>query len=283
MYVFNNQAEGFILDYPSGKLVTTISTSMLVNGTCSDDRGDVFASGLVGSQTATVEEYSYGANSPSASEAVQGWRARACSADGTSGNVAAILETPAGNYSVAVFPGFRGRAELYTYSALPSFVSVGYDGGGDLFLLGTAGGYKYGLAELPKGGGSFGPISLNLGENVVHVRTVQWDGTYLTVEATVKAHGKPKDYPQEIFRLTVSGSKAKVVDAIGFERLTGVALPGTTWIQSNRAIMLSAWPTLNIWGYPLGGRRLKHFPSKIFGGEVYFGTVTVPATRFPRS
>jgi hypothetical protein len=200
-----------------------------------------------------------------------------CSVDNTTGKVAAVVH--GANYAVSVLPNFQGPTKTYTYSKMVWYASVGYDASGNLFLLGNSYGPQsgeYALAELPSGGSSFSPISLDLGESIAHIRTVQWDGTYLTIEATVKTkRAKPKDYPQEVFRLSLSGSSAKVVDTIKFDRLTRIDDFGSSWIQSNLGVMVYALPGVGIWKYPAGGKEVKHLPPRDIG-PVDFATVAMP-------
>ena len=109
-----------------------------------------------------------------------------CSVD-NSGNVAAVLHYDGFAFAVAVLPGFTGQPKLYSDSAIYDFLSVGYDGAGNLFLLGSSvvnGGGTHYLAELPNGGSAFEPLSLNLGSKAAFVRTVQWDGNYVTIQGS---------------------------------------------------------------------------------------------------
>lgn len=278
IYGFSHKRnDAVILDYPGGTVVSTFNPQIDEEAACSDDRGDVFLGGVSGS-TGTILEYPYGATSPSATQTLGGGvGVSSCSVDNTTGNVAAVVH--GADYAVSTLPNFQGPAKTYTYSKMVWYASVGYDASGNLFLLGNSYGPQsgeYALAELPSGGSSFNPISLDLGESIAHIRTVQWDGTYLTIEATVKTKGaKPKDYPQEIFRLSLSGSSAKVVDTIEFHALTGIEPFGSSWIQPNLGAMVYAMPGVRIWKYPAGGKEvLRLLPRDI--GPVDFATIAMP-------
>jgi hypothetical protein len=280
IYAFTNffGPEGVIFDYPSGKLITTFQTPMAAaGGACSDAQGNVFLSGSVlvsGFFVPTIEEYTYGSTSPSASVSlsdVEG-SAESCSVDDTTGNVAAIIYQSIGTDIVAVFPHFQGPPSKYG-TGVQDPLSVGYDSSGNLFLLGFLNSYSvaYGLTELPRGGTGFSRVSLNLGKPVPVVRTVQWDGSYVTIEATYHPkHEKPKTWPQAVYRLSISGSNARVVDTILFAA-SKTEKPGSSWIQSSRNIMLLATGPLGIWKYPLGGKELKKIHLAV--GSTYVATV----------
>ncbi|HXB84176.1 MAG TPA: hypothetical protein VNU22_12575 [Candidatus Acidoferrum sp.] len=277
----SNTEEGtkaVILDYPSGELLASFQPPIEPEGACSDTQGDVYLSGGTISGAASIVEYTYGATSPSASANLPGDVARDCTVDNTTGNVAAITYySHSGQiYSVAVLPKFQSPANIYNYPAMLLFDSVGYDGSGNLFLLGTTSGGNYALAELPSGGSSFEPILLNLGESIAKVRTVQWDGKYLAIEATKVGQGQEKHWPQVIYRLTVSGSKAKVVGTIRFKGLRGVE-SGTSWIQADRNIMVFARGPIPVWGYPGGGKQLAKLRSGIDQG-MHLATVAASSS-----
>ena len=223
IYAFTDYVgpKGVIFDYPSGKLITTFQTPMFAaGGACSDAQGNVFLSGSVlqsGNWVPSIEEYTYGSTSPSASVSIapSSGTAESCSIDETTGDVAAIIHRSAGGSYVAVFPAqFQSPPKTYTDGTIGDPFSVGYDGSGNLFLLGgiKVTGTAYAFAELSNGGSGFNSVSLNLGKRVGFVTTVQWDGTYMTIKATDKSpHPKPRTWPQAIYRLAIAGSNAKVV------------------------------------------------------------------------
>jgi hypothetical protein len=267
---------GVILSYPSGKLVSKFETQLQeALGACSDKRGDVFVSGSGSSGEPEIVEYSYGATSPSGSVTFStGGEARSCSVDGTTSNVAAIIHScGSSDWCVTVLPKFHVPATTYSYPSIAVFESIGYDGSGNLFLLGKQGASSsYALAELRKGAKSFKPISLSLGSNIAQVRTVQWDGHYITIEATYSNGQKAKEWPQANYRLAVSGSTAKVVETIRFAGLHGEGR-GTSWIQPDRNIMVFAdGGKLLIWKYPRGGKVLGRLRNDL-GIHMHYATV----------
>jgi hypothetical protein len=280
IYASNTEegAKAVILDYPSGELLASFQPPIEPEGACSDTQGDVYLSGGTISGVASILKYAYGATSPSASADLPGDVARDCTVDNTTGNVAAIIYYSRSGQidSVAVLPKFQGPANIYNYSAMQLFASVGYDGSGNLFLLGTTSSGNYALAELPSGGSSFEPISLNLGESIAKVRTVQWDGKYITIEATKVGQGRKERWPQVIYRLTISRSGAKVMGTIRFKGLRGVG-SGTSWIQPNRNIMVFARGPIPVWGYPAGGKQLAKLRSGIDQG-MHIATLAAPGS-----
>jgi hypothetical protein len=267
IYAFENEVggHGIVLQYPSGKLISDVYTPLEPLSACADDSGDVFAGGT-GPSAGVIVEYAFGATTPSARVTLgDGEAVRGCSVDAT-GDVATIVRYSAGSYFVAVLPEFQGPGQGYNYSAMAIFVSLTYDGSGNLFLLGTSlTGKEFYLAELPHGGSAFEPISFNLGKHVAQVRTLQWDGTSLTVEATYD-DGRTKSWrwPERIYRFTVSGSSAKLVDIIRFNGLHNLGTFGTSWIQTSRNLVMFASSSRDyygIWKYPIGGKRLKRLRS----------------------
>ncbi len=232
------------------------------------------------------KKYTYGSTSPSASVSIapSSGTAESCSIDETTGDVAAIIHRSAGGSYVAVFPQFQSPPKTYTDGTIGDPFSVGYDGSGNLFLLGgiKVTGTAYAFAELSNGGSGFNSVSLNLGKRVGFVTTVQWDGTYMTIKATDKSpHPKPRTWPQAIYRLAIAGSNAKVV---GKTVLTGPRNNGgPSWIQNNRNIVVVATGHLSIWAYPSGGKVPKELHSGV--GRTNAATVAVSGSddRFRRS
>jgi hypothetical protein len=286
VYAFENLVggQGALFDYPSGKVVTRLQQTFDAAGACSDKKGDVFAAGYGESVEGVLAEYAYGATSPTATfQFSSGGRAFGCSVDSTTGNVAAIIGDEF-SFSVAVVPNFpSGSPKTYTYAGMGELISVGYDDSGNLFLLGVpaSGGGTYALAELPKGGSSFEPISVNLGATIDQVETVQWDGKYLTIEATVNpGHGKPRDFPHAIYRLSVSGSNARVVGKVNLDGLRGdlATSVGGSWIQRDRNIVIFTFKTIRISKYPAGGKEIAHLNPGAKDYPAYAGAVAAPPT-----
>jgi hypothetical protein len=264
IYVFRNElgGTGNIFAYPSGQLVGEASIPVDAEGACADARGDVFVGGANAAGNAEIVEYSYGATAPSASVSVgTNDVARSCSVDALTGNVAVAIRNDPGGFNVVVLPHFTGKPKTY---GLGSIASVAYDGSGDLFVLQTWPNQSYSLQELPNGSTGFQVISLNLGPDVALVRTVQWDGKYLTIEAN-DGGKKFKTWTQVIYRLTVSKAKAKVEQTITLDNSLGVVGSGTSWIQPSLGIIEFSTGSVRIWKYPSG----KGKPQKIRSAGYY--------------
>jgi hypothetical protein len=162
--------KSYVLTYPQGKLIGTIDVGAA--DACTDNAGDVF---LAGDQ---IEEFAHGGTSPIAGLSTPG-APFGCAVDPASGDLAVVFARTGGN-DVAVFPNARGSATLYT-SNLNSYW-CGYDNQGNLFVDGIGQGGAAGLAELAKNAQSFEILSITPHIQGVFNR-VQWDGSYLTVEA----------------------------------------------------------------------------------------------------
>lgn len=248
MYAFGSfsSGNGLIMDYPSGQIENSLTVPFgFPSSTCSDSYGNVFVGGQ-NSSTALpfMVEYAYGATTPSTSLTIgtSAGNIRGCSIDMTTGNVAALIQYDSFTFAVAILPGFTGTPELYTDAGIYQFLSVGYDGKGNLFLGGyNSGKSVYSLAELPTGGSSFGSISLSLPPNATQLKTVQWDGTYVTIEGAYKTKGKPKAWPQAVFQLSISGSQAKVANTIILRRSEPIGSNRIQVVRLYRASTRSCW------------------------------------------
>ncbi len=274
---------GVIYGYPGGNVIDTFQTSLWeAGGACGDDRGDVFLAGSTlhnSEEEATILEYPYGETSSSNSVtfSLESGRqyAYACSVDNSTGNVATAVYTDIGEH-VVVLPDFQDDPTLYSVP-FPVIFSVGYDGSGNLFALGysSVGGH-YAFAELPRGGAAFETVSLDLGAHVWGVRTVQWDGKELTIEAILKSpHAKAEYWPNTVYRLKVSHFRARVLGSTLYDG-RGSLSRGESWIQSNLGIMVLAIGKVRLWNYPEGGQMKRELPQPI--GRTPIGTVAVPAS-----
>jgi hypothetical protein len=273
---------GVIYGYPGGNVIDTFQTSLWeAGGACADDRGDVFLAGGTlhsSEEEATILEYPYGETSSSNSVtfSLESGRqyAYACSVDTSTGNVATAVYTDIGEH-VVVLPDFQDDPTLYSVP-FPVISSVGYDGSGNLFALGysSVGGH-YAFAELPRGGTGFKTVSLDLGAHVYGVRTVQWDGKKLTIEATLKEpHTKAEYWPNIVYRLKVSHFRATVLGSTLYDG-RGLIGGGESWIQSNLGIIVLAIGKIRVGNYPEGGQ-MKKLAQPI--GRTPIGTVAVPAS-----
>lgn len=230
----------YVVPYPGGTLLGKIHRPSF--GACSDASGNVYMTGV-----GSVAEFAYGQTTPFATASVPG-TAYSCSVDPTTNDLAVVVFCASGcGDEVAVFTTLNYSPQLYQTSALTQMTFCGYDAGGNLFVDGYDK-QQFALAELPTGGSTFSPISVD--RSINDPGQVQWDGSYLTIEDT---------YHPIIYQFAISGSTATTV---GSTRLRQIGLrAGQSWIGSGivavpmgmlgkRAIQIGIWP------YPSGGKRL---------------------------
>jgi hypothetical protein len=130
---------------------------------------------VVDSLADDLYEFEYGGKSPIKTLSTGKSEPSGCSVDPASGDVAAAIITGG---DVLVWP--KGGRTPITYSTpLSKTYFVGYDGSGNLFADGLNSADAFGLAELPKGGSSFEPVTLN--QSIQFPGNIQWDGTYLAI------------------------------------------------------------------------------------------------------
>ena len=116
--------------------------------------------------------------------------------------------------------------------------------------------------ELPSGQNSL--LQIKVDRKIVEPGEVQWVAPYVTIGAL---------YYDTIYRLTVSGDKAKVA---GTTKLKGAEVVDS-WIQGTKVvagtiIFTSVPGKVEIWDYPAGGK-----PIKAFGKAQFTNAVTVSA------
>jgi hypothetical protein len=237
--------KSYVLTYPQGKLVGTINVGAF--DSCSDAAGNVF---LAGDQ---IEEFAHGATSPIATFSTPG-SPSGCAVDPASGNLAVVFARTSGN-DVAVFPNASGSPTLYD-SNLSAFW-CGYDNQGNLFVDGE-GQSGASLVELAKSAQSFETLSISPRIEGVFLR-VQWDGSYLTVEAQSN-YKRGTHHAVSINRLTVSGSTANVVGTTQIRTIRKTA--ALSWIDGNKVLVPYGNagkynPNIGYWNYTAGGAPVK--------------------------
>jgi hypothetical protein len=252
--------------YPEGVLEATFDTpnDATASGECADASGNVFVTAYTGASKGSfsgyVFEYEHGATTPSASLSEGPYEPLACSVDLTTGNLAVAnfyynqSQDTAGN--VAVFAGGQGQPSFFTDSAIQTYNSVTYDGEGNLYVLGYAGGTQpYRFAELPAGSGNFTNITV---PTLKRPLRIQWDGQYVAVLGGRIGHGKHS--APIIYRMAMSGSSGTVVGRTKFRGLGDGAGDGF-WIQGNQLVLqdghLHGHERLGIFDYPAGGKPTK--------------------------
>jgi hypothetical protein len=262
MYVAGS-GHSYVASYPGGKSPETISAG--ANSACADKMGNAFLT-----LAASVTEYHNGGTTPIKTFEV-GASTKGCASDPTTGNLAVTFYSSTGD--VAIFANGNSSPTVYQDNIDPYY--CGYDNEGNLFIDGFTLGRsaQFTLTELPKGGSTFETIAIT--PNITkRPGQVQWDGKYITVQAS---YGDVKG--TTIYRLQISGSKATVVGTMSFQGNGHAA--GVSWITDSQVLMTFAQrsdkgtpKSVGVWKYPAGGKRTKvfsDFPTPIG----YLGAVSV--------
>jgi hypothetical protein len=258
LYVGAGANRVFVLAYPEGKLVGSLSISSRPWGLCSDTDGNVFVT-----EDSGVLEYAHGGTNPINTLSAHG--AFSCSWDPSTGNLA-VVERP---FSIAIFKGAKGNPQTYTDTNFFNFNYCAYDDKGNLFVTGEQHGpYTYALAELDTGSGGFTPITLN--ERVDYLDDLQWDGKYLAID---DFYGTGT-----IDRVQVSGSSGtiKATTNLGGAQFYGY----WTWLQNGTFISpiytgYDKNSLMDFWSYPSGGNPKKELPHRVGGRRIWGVTVSV--------
>jgi hypothetical protein len=228
----------YVLGYPGGKLVGTLTGFDGSQGVCSDANGNVFVTTY---STEDVLEYAHGGTQQIAKLPDYGYYPLGCAVDPVTGNLA-VANIEAMNYqsgNVAIYAGAKGKPTDYAAPGVTTDDWVAYDTSGNLYVNGNA------LAEMPYGSQQFTGISL-----AVSGDGIQWDGQYLAlVNPTSKV----------VYRIAVSGSSGTVVGTVNFSGL--FTRLGTNFaLQSGKAVIpfgagnRHEISRLGLFKYPKGGK-----------------------------
>lgn len=244
-----------LLSYPDGAQVGNISLSGLVEGTCSDDQGNVFIT-----NDNVVLEFAHGGTTPIKTLNLPGYAATGCSVDPMTGNLAVVFT--GSNANVAVFPS--GTGSPMTYAAHTVAFACGYDNASNLFVSGYNNSGTN-ISELSNGQSSFQLLTIK--GQLGNPGQIQWDGAQMAFESRTKGNIK-------ILRLRITGTKAKVVGTTHLKSVKGQAFQ--SWIY-NGAVLVPYGnhgqyaKDIGVWTYPGGAiqSRFKGF------GLVSFHGVTV--------
>jgi hypothetical protein len=250
-------------------------------GMCSDEKGNVFVTAYADDGGGYIFEYAHGGITPTqtiheSDYYDQPW---ACSVDPTTGNLAVA------NYNtryyatgdIAIFPNASGQPISYTDSEFSNYISITYDGRGDLFVYGDKIHAVPGFAELPSGSGNL--TNLSVSGLLKSPWAIQWDGAYLAVLGG-RFSGKHSD--PLVYRVAFSGSTGTIVGKQtkfkGLLNLAGRAF----WIQGNTVLLRlgltkALGPEVGVYNYPGGGKPTATIPT---GDALNFAfTVSVQPTR----
>ena len=247
--------KSYVLSYPGGKLVGTISGGAA--GACSDSSGNVFLAGDAG-----IVEYAHGSTVPIATLSIPGSiQTDGCGVDPTTGNLAVTFESLSIAENVAVFQDAQGTPATY-YTDFPTYF-CGYDDQGNLFVDGWNG--NLAISELPKGSG--GVTEITLSPTLTDFPgQVQWDGTYLSIEGREHRRGAT------LYRLTVSGSTGSVIAKTQLRPADKDM--GQSWIRDGQIFIpfgLRDARNVGVWRYPQGGKPKITFPDIPESHSTLFG------------
>jgi len=258
-----NQSYVETYSFPGGAAHGTFTVDGLVEGMCSNSKGDVFVAlaprKRMKSPTGFVEEYAHGGTTPIATLQLPNREIPvACSSDPATGNLAVTAQNSV-NYApaVAIYANASGTPKVYTSRALGAYPQAAYDAAGDLFATSGA---NVGV-ELAAGKDSLKKITLT--QTLGGAQHVQWDGKYWAIESfDTSKHNREKLF-ERIFRVQISGSRAKVVGTSRFDAWPA-SDPGQAWI-ANQTILATPRSSILFWAYPSGGapRKTVHSPHHV--------------------
>ncbi len=234
-----------VYTYPQGALVDSFNDPGVPNAMCTDKFGNIYMAESYGQ---AVSEYAHGGTQPIAT-LKDPHTPFSCSIDEAAKTLAVGNETG----SIAVF-GLGSTSKgptLYTYTGVLGFFFCTYDTAGDLFAAGqTASGGQ--LFELRQGQSTLEPVSMPF--RVDPFAPIQWDGTYLAVQALPKGRSFTYD------RVDVRNFRGKIKG-----RVTLKAAPGggsEFWFQASSVIAAdSRGSDVAWWNYPAGGKPIQTIPN----------------------
>jgi hypothetical protein len=233
----------YVLSYPQGKLVGTLSGLSAPTGLCSDRNGNVFVADY-----GAVVEYAHGGTSPIATLEDPGTYAEDCAVDPETNDLAVVNFTGRnGHGDVIIYPDEKDDPIMYSDPQMADYTACAYDGSGNLFVDGYDG--TVSLAELPKGRGSFINLSVPFGG----LAGMQWDGKYLAIASYYYSS------VGEIFRESVSGSKVTGHGAVVLQagknpvRVVYFALQGKRLLGPSG----TSGSFIGYWKYPKGRQDTK--------------------------
>jgi hypothetical protein len=169
LYVTDGAGSVFVLTYPAGNLVQTLS--VIAAGMCSDSKGNVFMT-QPSAFSSTIFEYAHSGTQPIKILNEPDGGAWGCAVDPATDNLAVANNVFA---TAAVFTNASGTPTIYPMSIQPRYVA--YDDKSNLFAFGFDG-YAT-LAELSDKAGTFQLVRYQKHEFAP--MGVQWDGKHLAL------------------------------------------------------------------------------------------------------
>lgn len=192
MYL-SDEAENVVDEYTA--TLVTLTGFNAPYGECVDARGNTWITNFSGESAA---EYARGGTKPIATLNTNGYSI-GCSV------------SPNGDLAVANFAGANGIGDIQVFkhaSGAPTeysnqedyyFWPPGYDNKGNLFVEAQSYNGGVGVAELPAGGSSLEPVSVN--QTIYYPGSVMWDGKYITL-TDQDAGGNPSSPATTIYQMS---------------------------------------------------------------------------------
>ena len=240
----------YVYSYPAGQFEGRLTGFKATTAPCADGAGDVFVPDFTRSD---VVEYAHGEAVPIATLSDEMYsQPMDCTVDPTTGNLAVanyVGGGPSGAGDVVVYPKARPPYKVYNVLDFGLVGYCSYDSEGNLFADNVPAFSPTALAELPKGRGTFVPISLP--KRAKSSGGLQWDGKYLTISG-----------PSLVYRLQIDGAIAHVAGTVPLTGSNGIAGYSIPNMPNGHAYTRLLGPDFNggnvkIWKYPQGGDAIK--------------------------
>lgn len=235
--------EVYVYSFPGLKFVGYLSGFSLPAGLCSDRRGNVFVTDLLGGK---IVEYEHGGSTPIAI-LIDRHYPQGCSVDPVSGDLAVADYGSSGDRGdLAIFRHARGSPAMYRDRSMISLNNCTYDDRGNLVADGQRNGNEPGLVELAAGARRLKVIAFDHSFNADG--SLQWDGRYVTLMGNA---------PKQIYRISIAASGARLV---GRTTLASIKYAFAFWLEGDTLIMTYVPPhtrvkytAAGLWKYPAGG------------------------------
>jgi DNA-binding beta-propeller fold protein YncE len=197
LYVTDQDQAVYILSYPEGEMVGTLSGVNGAQGVCSDGSGHVFVTAF---NSESVFEFAHAGTTPIRKLEDFGYYPIGCAIDPLTGNLAVANygNMSGGGGSVAIYAGAQGKPVYYPAIGFLGLDWCSYDSHGNL-LVGAA---YHGFAELPAGSQSFVSITATVSGEGIH-----WDGKHFAVVNPLA---------RRIYRLKIFHGTASVTSTLDF-------------------------------------------------------------------
>jgi DNA-binding beta-propeller fold protein YncE len=233
----------YVLAYPGGKLVGTLTGFQGPDGECVDGAGNVW---ITNTLHAELLEYAHGGTSPIAKLKDPGEYPVGCAIDPTTGNLAVTNIYGAGSPALTagnlfIYEKAKGKPDGPYYDSLMYYMYFcGYDDQGNLFLDGESYGGQFRLAEVPAKSNTFTDISVD--QSLGQPGGVQWDGQHVALG---------DQQSNTIYQLAIAGSGATVVGSTSLSDAGDVV---QFWVDGSTVIGPDAFRhAVGFWNYPAGG------------------------------